>query len=334
MASIRKRGDYQYQAEIRRKGFPRQVKTFESKTEAKAWISVLESEMVRGIFTDRAEVEQTTLKEALERYLIEVTPEKRGAAQETSLIRRWQKHALALRSLASLRSLDFAQYRDARLKLAKPNTVRLELALISNLYTVATREWSMPLVNPIQSIRKPKLPQGRDRRLEGDEEARLLAQAAKSNAAPWLGACIRLALETGMRAGELLSLEWQQVNLDRAVIRLDRTKNGDARSVPLSLEAVKVLRDLPRCISGKVIGASGWSCNLSHNFGRLCKKAGIEDLRFHDLRHEAASRLAPHMPVQTLAKVMGWRVLQMAMRYYNPSEAELVAAVRTAAAAR
>jgi integrase len=328
MATIRKRGPYQYQAEVRRKGYPRQVRTFETKADAQAWSTMIESEMVRGVFTDRTEAEQTSLKEALERYLKEVTPSKRGADREASLIRRWQKHPLAYRSLASLRPLDFVQYRDERLRVVAANTVRIELALISHLFTIGVREWGLPISNPIQSIRKPRPAAGRDRRLACDEEERLLAAAEKSHAAPWLGACIKLAIQTGMRAGEILSVAWQQVDLERGIIWLSQTKNGDPRTVPLTLAAVEVLRQLPRGKSGRLIEASAWSCNLSHNFHRACNTAGIEDLRFHDLRHEAASRFAPRMTPQTLAKVMGWRSLQMAMRYYNPTGEELVRAVR------
>lgn len=134
MASIIKRGEYQYQATVRRKGFPQQCKTFESERKARDWASVIESEMVRGVFTDRSELERTTLGELLGRYKQEVTPSKIGARQELSRIKLWEAHPLALRPLATLRAVDFSQYRDARLKKVGPNTVRLELALISALF--------------------------------------------------------------------------------------------------------------------------------------------------------------------------------------------------------
>jgi hypothetical protein len=110
MASISKRGEYQYQAQVRAKGFPSQTKTFESRKEAKAWVAVIESEQARGVFHDRRLIEKTSLFAALERYLQEVTPRKRGKLAEAGLIKRWQRHPLELRSLASLQGVDFSSY--------------------------------------------------------------------------------------------------------------------------------------------------------------------------------------------------------------------------------
>lgn len=327
MASIVKRGPFQFQATIRRKGYPAQIKTFERKRDAEAWAHTIESECARGTFIDRSEAEQTTLKEALERYLRKVTPSKRGQAQEKTRINQLLRHPLASRSLASLKSSDFARFRDDRLTQVSANTTRLDLALISNLFTVAKKDWSIPIENPIQGIRKPKCGKGRDRRLVADEESRLLA-AAEDSLAPTLKLCIRLAIETGMRAGELVGLRWEQIDLCDSAISLQTTKNGDPRVVPLTEVAEELLRALPRPLHGGRLTSFHDSNGLSAAFRRCCIRAGIEDLRFHDLRHEAASRMAPKMSAPTLAKVFGWKTLQMAMRYYNPTGSELVAAVR------
>jgi len=131
MAYITKRGDYQWQAQVRRKGYKPQNKTFESKKEAEAWAKVIESEMVRGVFVSRTEIERLTLGEALERYVQEVTPKKRASARERARILRLMEHPLALRTIASLESSDFSKYRDEREKVVKENTVRLELAIFS-----------------------------------------------------------------------------------------------------------------------------------------------------------------------------------------------------------
>jgi len=272
------------------------------------------------------------LGEALLRYEREVTPGKRSADRESLRIRRLLKHPLASRSLASLRSTDMACYRDERGKQVAANTVRIDLNLLSNLFNVAKKDWSIAVSNPVTDIRKPKLPKGRDRRLEGDEERRLLAAVNHWRVrAPTLAFCIQIAIETGMRAGEIIALTWQQIDLANRVIRLDLTKNGDGRIVPLTEKAEQLIRALPRPINGGRVTRFHDSNGLSASFRRVCARAGITGLRFHDLRHEAASRFAPHMPVATLAKVMGWRTLQMAMRYYNPKSDELVAAVRRAA---
>lgn len=336
MATISKRGDYQYQAIIRRKGIPAQTKTFETCREAEKWARDVESKVDQGLFRDRREVEQTTLHDALDRYRRTVTSHKRGKVAEENRIKLLQARPLAQRSLDSLRAADFAAYRDTRLQQVSANTVRLELALLSHLYTVAIQEWSLPLDHALKNIKKPKPGPGRERRLVGDEEARLVAALDRPEARGarvWLEACIRLALETGMRAGEILSLDWAQVNLSQGVVRLNMTKNGSARSVPLSYVAVDTFQRLPRHIGGRVIPNFHDTSGLDRAFKRLCVAAEVHGFHFHDLRHEAASRLAPHMPVQTLAKVMGWKTLQMAMRYYNPTEQELVETVRRVAAA-
>ncbi len=330
MASITKRGPYQYQVQVRRKGYPKQQRTFETRRDAEAWAVTIESEMHRGVFIDRSETERTTFYDALDRYAREVTPDKRGWETEMRRINALKQHPLAARTLDSLRSADFAKYRDDRLKVCSPATVKRELVIISHIFNTARMDWSLPVDNPVANIRKPRANQHRERRLVGDEQPRLLRAAAESKAAT-LGFCITLALETGMRAGEIVKLCWEQIDLANGVIRLATTKNGDRRIVPLSKAAEDAIKALPRPIHGGRLTNFYDSRGLSAAFRRACVRAGITGLRFHDLRHEAASRLAPRMPAATLAKVMGWKTIQMAMRYYNPTAAELVAAVRAAA---
>lgn len=236
MATIRKRGDRQWEARIRRRGHPTTCGTFETKAQAEAWVTVIESEMVRKVYVDRSQAERVTLGQALERYRREVLPTKKGY-QESYVIDAWQRHPLSDRSLAEIRPTDMVAYRDAREYEVSAKTVRLHLATISHLFTVATQEWGMGgLNNPVLAIRKPKLPQGRDRRLEGDEEVCLLA-ACKQAKSAWLAPLVAFALETGMRRGELLSVTWAQVDLDRRIARLEETKNGERRAVPLSSKA-------------------------------------------------------------------------------------------------
>ncbi len=319
MATITARGDYQFQAIIRRKGFPSQTKTFETRSEAERWAREVESKMDTGYFSDRREAEKTTLAQALQKYLDQVTCTKKGATAERNRIKQLQRHPIALRSLASLRAKDFTQYRDERLEEVSANTVRLELALLSHLYTIAIKEWSMPLVHELRNVRKPQAGPARERRLESGEETRLrtaLRRPEDRGAGVWVEACIDLAIETGMRAGEILTLDWKQVNIEVGTLRLTKTKNGCGRTVPLTDKAVAVLKKLPRDIGGQVIPNFYDTSGLDRAFKRVCHAAGIEDLRFHDLRHEAASRFAPHMTAPILAKIMGWKTIQMAMRYY------------------
>ena len=341
MASICKRGDYQYQVIVRRKGYPSQTKTFETRANAQAWALDLESQMSQSVFRDRRELVKTTLSQALTRYMQCISPLKRGHSRETQRIKQMMCHPIALRSLDTLLARDFAAYRDERLQAVSGTTVRLELALLSHLYTTAIKEWSMPLVHELKNVSKPRANEPRDRRLQDNEWDRLLAaihrppcRSTDPNAMPrstavWLDACVWLGLETGMRAGEILTIEWSQVDLNKGCVRLHKTKNGSRRTVGLSHRAVEVLRKLPRTGNRVIVNFFDTS-GLDRAFKRACIAAGIADLRFHDLRHECASLFSRFMTVQSLSKVMGWKTLQMAMRYYNPTDDEMVHLVRSA----
>jgi len=269
MATITKRGDYQYQAQIRRKGYPKQTKTFESKRDAEIWVRQIESSMDLGRFVCTKEADCTTLAEALERYLREVSIKKASHKAERNRINQWLKHPLALRALSQIRGKDIADFiserevqmvkRNGKTAKVSSNTIRLELAVISHLFTVAMKMWGMEsLENPVAKVSLPKPSQGRNRRLEADEEAKLLkACESTRKGIPWLLYAVRLALLTGMRAGEILSLNWNLVNLNKSCIHLYKTKNGNSRDVPLSSKAIALLKQIPRSLSGRVINAFG-----------------------------------------------------------------------------
>jgi len=329
MATITHRGDFQYQAVIRRKGYPTQTRTFETKRDAEIWATVTEAAMFGRKFKDTRELKHTTLKMSLQKYREEVTPTKRFSHIEHSRIGRLMQHPLALRDMSDLDASDFSAYRDERKKLVSGSTIRLELAIFSHLYTTAIKEWSWPLSNVLNDIKKPKANEPRERRLEDGEEARLLEaiDRHRCRAPIWLKAAVVLAIESGMRAGELLTLEWRQVDLDIGCVNLELDANGSKRTVGLTHKALAILESLPR--PGKrVIPNFHDTAGLDKSFARACEAAKLEDFRFHDLRHEAASQFAEHMTVQELAKVMGWKTLQMAMRYYNPKKTDIVKAVR------
>jgi integrase len=332
MATIIKRGPYQFQAQIRRKGYPGQTRTFETKKAAQQWVTSIEAEMDGGVFVDRSVLTGITLEQILERYGREITRKKRGADVEMTRIRALMRHPLAARLLGTLTGADFARYCDERLETCANETVRRELVIFSAVFSTVSDLWKLPIGNPLASVKWPPKGEHRERRLRADERTRLLEAAAQSRAET-LQFCIILAEETGMRAGEIVGLHWHEIDLDEHMIFLarTRTKNGCKRKVPLSERAEAAIRALP-CESdtGRVVSFYD-SRGLGAAFRRACERAGIVDVRFHDLRHEAASRLAPRMPATTLAKIMGWKTLQMAMRYYAPTAEELVKAVRAAA---
>lgn len=371
MATFRKRGPYQWEAQIRRRGYPPQSKTFETKAEAEAWAKMIESEMSRGVWMNRSEAEATTLYEALVRYEEEISPAKKGAAQESSILKTCKAIDLAKRPLASIRSADVAKLRDEWLKDYKPATVLRRLSVLSHVFNIARKEWGMEsLSNPIELVRKPQPNNARTRRIatgepgrdaESSEDAESdrgaqdgeLERAVAASGSAMLPSIIWLAVETAMRRGEIVTLRWEHIDLKRRVAHLPATKNGSTRDVPLSSRAGAVLQTLKdagddsrnepddgeEANAGRVFKIR--SDAVTRAFERAvtrarklyieeCKAAKqrpdgkfLTDLRFHDLRHEAISRLASIFPMHELTKITGHKDPRMLMRYYHPRAEDL-----------
>ena len=356
MATITSRGPFQWMARVRRKGFPPQTKTFELRIDAEKWARKIERDMDSGSWRDNSSAATTSLREALERYQREITPNKRGAVTESIRIEAWKRHRLAKTSLASLRGADLAAYRDQRITQGiAASTVVKELAIISHLFTIARTEWGHEgLSNPLEEVRKPKIDNARSRSFLPGEQDRLLAaldcQKGQTRAKNgtflvssgniWLRPFVELAIATAMRRGELLSLTWNCIDLNAQVAHLSDTKNGTSRDVPLSSEAIRVLRSLPSSICGQVFPTTENAIKLAFRRavtrGRRkyladCKEHGITptpevlvDLHMHDMRHIATTKLAEKLPnVMDLAAVTGHKDLRMLKRYYHPKAADL-----------
>jgi integrase len=279
--------------------------------------------MDRGTYESREAADSTTLGDLIGRYLNEVVSGTRSARDDAIRLRALQRQRISQLWMSSVTPAQVAAFRDERLCAVKPATVVRELAYLSAIINHARREWGIHCANAVQLVKKPAQPLGRDRTLEPDERRRLLdelAPAGRRN--PWMRPLVLLALETAMRRGELLALRWNKVDLARRVAHLDLTKNGDRRAVPLSSVAADLLEELPRSICGRVfpIGAAA----VDKSFGRALARAGIEDFRFHDLRHTAITSMATKLPnVIELSAVTGHRSLRMLQRYYHPDPAAL-----------
>ena len=175
------------------------------------------------------------------------------------------------------------------------------------------------LRNPVANLRKPKLPQGRDRRLFEGEEERLLEHAEDP-----MDKLIILAIETAMRQGELLNLRWEYVDLKKQIAILPETKNGTKRVVPLSSRATKIFKQMTHQISG-IVFPDLYSSLVSHEFTRVCAVANIKGLRFHDLRHETTSRLFEKgLGIMEVASITGHKTLHMLKRYTHLKAEDLV----------
>ena len=318
MATLRKRkgpnGRNVWQVQIVRRGFPPQYRTFNTRDQAESWARVTEAQMDQGLWHDRSEGDRTLLREALVRYEQEITPRKASQQPERSRIRMVSGSFLGDLALSRITGRDVADYiRDRQAGGASAHTVRLDLSLLSHLYSVARSAWGMEyLVNPVPlaKLARPKIPRGRERRLLEGEEEKLLKAAS-----PAFGAVIRWALATAMRRGEIANLRWEHVDRPRRSVLLPETKNGETRSVPLSPAALAVLESIPRRLDGSVFGLSPNAIELA--WRRTVTRAGITGLRFHDLRHEAISRLFEEtdLDVMEIRAISGHKTLQMLARY-------------------
>ena len=291
MATFEKRGPCQIRAKVRKKGHQTATKTFPSITEARDWAKDVETEMRRGTYTNIRVAEQTILRTALLRYHEEVFPRlaNGGIGEKARLWRLIDE--LGELSLAALEPFHVAKYRDQRVKSgAAPQTVKHEIGLLNRVLKHCVMDWGISLPRGIVTtqVRKPSLPPGRDRRLADDEEIRLL-EAAASSKSKEIQDIIVIALETAARRGEIVAMSWEHINLTKRTWHIPHTKTGIPRTVPLSSRAVETLQALPRRIDGRV-----WALRADHSitqaFDRVCHRAGIEGLNFHDLRHTFCER--------------------------------------------
>lgn len=327
MATIRKlRG--RWQAQVRRRGMKPRCKSFDSRLEADKWARDLEAQVDRfGAAPDTKILESITLGQLLERYQREISPTKRGAIQEIQRIDVLRRHDLAYRTLIGLSQQDIASFRDERLQSVAPSTTVRELAILSHVLEVAIRDWSLPLAkNVVKLVRRPVIRNERNRRLSGDEEQRLL-DACDGGQTPYFKTLLILAIETGMRRGEILGLKWSDISQNRRVITLALTKNGSGREVPLSLRAFDALMDwkahTPADKSTVFPMTPG---ALEQAWRRLLIRAGIKSLRFHDLRHEGVSRLFERgLNIIEVSSISGHKELRMLKRYTHLSADDLVA---------
>lgn len=351
MATFHQRESGRWQAKVRRDS-GEQSRTFAKKADAESWARKIESELERGVWRDTDEAERTTLGEALERYEREVTPRKKGAAQEVYKVRALRRSPLAKMTLARIRGADIAAFRDAELARLAPSSVVKQLSVLSHLFETARKEWGIEVDNPVRKISKPKFDNSRTRRLGDDEQRYLLAAvdepgcSVKAKAGDrrneWTPLIVRWAIETAMRQGEILALEWRHVDLEKRTAHLPETKNGTSRTVPLSSAAVALIQpdgNVQRLRKGRVFQTTASALKQSfaravararRNYEADCEAQGrdgipefMQDLHFHDLRREATSRLAERLQMHELMRVTGHKDTRMLARYYHPRAEDL-----------
>lgn len=329
MATIRKRGD-KWQVIVRRKGVAPLARSFTYKADADEWARHMETQADRrGLPPDPRELDRITIADVLERYRDDVVTKKRACAVETIILNAMLRQGFVHMTLADMTPSIFATYRDMRLRTVKPVTINRELALIRHAFDIAVKEWDIPIPNnPLSSVRRPKIQNRRERRLYPDElDALLTACAASRNTL--LRPLILFALETGMRRGELLRLRWDHILWDKRTLRIPITKNGCPRTIPISTRALSVLEELRpqrvmRADAARVFPTTEEAVKLAWH--RLTVRANVDDLHFHDLRHEAVSRLFEHgLSVPEVALISGHKDARMLFRYTHPKAENIVA---------
>ncbi|MFM0454963.1 site-specific integrase [Paraburkholderia nemoris] len=321
MATIRQRND-RWQAIVKRKGHPVLSKTFDLKKDAERWSREQERLIDTGLFVDDFKERETTLTQLLDRYATEVSNGKRGSRAESYRIESFKKLSLAKHALSAITPQMVASWRDARLNEVSSGTALRELQLLGHIFSIAMREWGFRLTsNPVSLIRKPRSGKARDRVLTAGERAALISACGQCHN-PWIRPVVIFALETASRRGEILALTWEDVDFARRTATLQVTKAGQPRKVPLSTTCVTMLEALPRSLDGRVFPVSMEAVKQAYE--RAVVRAGIANFTFHDLRHDALTRLAKHgLSVLELRAISGHTTANMLQRYVSIDAGEL-----------
>jgi len=334
MASIQKRNS-RFRVRITRQGKSTLCATFYSRLEAVQWAKQIEAEIRLGINQDEAEslINPTMpFREAVEKYIPSHSIYKGNHKTEAGILRilasRWE-----CQSLSNINKQDIVLLKEDLLAKGRAaSTVNHYLNALSQLYQIAINEWGLKLTNPITGIKRMSEPQGRMKRLSIEAETILLAKCRELNL-DYLADIILVALETGMRCGEILSMRWEDVDFINRRVLLRDSKNGDSRQVPLSSRVKTTLEQLSsKDTSDLVFPYCRWA--IRRHYTRVIKQStkahkGVQnpftDLRFHDLRHEALSRLSDKgLNVIEIAHISGHRTLAMLRRYTHPCHETLL----------
>jgi integrase len=325
VATYRKRGKT-WRVEVYVRG-KRESATFHTKAEAVAWAHLRESELTGAKLPDK------TLADALDRYGREKAP-KEGAAERwtRNKLKNLKTYPLARKPLASITGPDVAQWRDDRLNgprikgdgAMSPATVNREMNLLRSVLEAARKDWGWLRSNPMADVSRPKNPKSRRRRITDDEAGKISTALGYHGGEPQtasqrVAVAFLFALETAMRGGEIVRIRKRDVRT--ASVHLPKTKNGDARDVPLSLKARELLKLLPD--ADPVFALTDSQKDALFRKGR--DASGVDDLHFHDSRAEAIWRLSKKLDVLELARVIGHRDLKSLLIYYETTADELAA---------
>lgn len=342
MATIRKRtrqdGKASYQAIIRLQGHPPASASFPNKTSAKKWAQRTELEIRENRYSRHSEASKHVMSELIDRYIKQVLPQKRDSKNQKRQLEVW-KDKLGGKRISDVTSAVVVQVRD---ELAAERirgtcsrsgaTINRYLAILSHVFTIAVRDWQWSDENPVKGISRLKEAPGRVRYLSDDERVALLN--ATEEISPILHCIVVLALSTGARRGEIMGLRWKDVDLKAGRAILHETKNSERRALALSGLALDLLKQHAkiRQFDSELVfpdsrdGSKPWP--LDSTWRKALKKSEIEDFRFHDLRHSAASYLAMNgATTADIAAILGHKTLAMVKRYSHLSDSHVFSVV-------
>ena len=320
-------GQTTYRVRVRIKGHSTQTATFSKLSEAKKWASITEGAVLQDQHFPSNESKKHAMREVIDRYLEEVLPRKsKNTIYNQTLQLKWWSTQIGHVLLSDISPRLIGECRDKLLKAHKANsTINRKLSVLSHVFTIAVNEWEWIDDSPMRKVSKPKEPRGRVRFLSDEERKCLLAECRVSKNTS-LYTIVVLALSTGGRRNELLSLEWRDVDLKRHTLTFRDTKNGETRSVPLvgyGLDVLKGYAKVRRIDTPLVFpNEQGKQANIRQSWGNAVSRANVADFHFHDLRHSFASYLAMNgASLLEIAELLGHKTLAMVKRYAHLTEA-------------
>jgi integrase len=329
MATFRKRGD-RWQVQIRRSDFDAKSRSFISRQDAEKWARTIERQMDLGEASNPHQVlGEITLGDLVNRYIAEVVCLKRSKDYEEIILNAFCRHPICRIKLRCLGPADFADYRAERLQTISPASLRRQLNPVQNMFEVAKNEWGIPLKeNPLTKVKLACPATHRERRLREGELESIFLEAAKTGN-KFILPIILFALETGLRRSEILSATWGNLDFTNRLLTIPKSKNGYSRTVPLTRKAIALLesladaREIDREMDQlRIFPTTANAIRLA--WGRLIKRAAIEDMHFHDLRHEAISRFFEYgLTLPEVALLSGHRDLRMLFRYGHATRARI-----------
>lgn len=336
MAYIQERttqdGKSHFRVQVRLKGFPVQTATFDRKTDAKRWAQQTEAAIREGRHFKTTAAKKHTLADMIDQYIKQILPTKPKSKEVQEGQLNWWKTEIGAYTLCDVTPAMIGECRDKLLQgktkkgtLRTPATGVRYLAALSHAFTVAVNEWGWMDDNPVRKVKKPIEPRGRVRFLSEEERPALLA-ACRESKNKSLYTIVVLALSSGMRYSEIMTLTWKDVDLTRRCVILQETKNGERRNVPIAGHALDLMKEhhkVRKLDTPLLFPAADRKSpmDLRKSWKSALEKARISDFRFHDLRHSAASYLAMNGATTVdIADVLGHKTLAMVKRYSHLSE--------------